>query len=50
LYGYLPERYHWELKEIFADEYKKIPEIVFTKNLKYSLSYFEMNGLLYHRP
>lgn len=50
LYSGLSEKFHWELKKIYADEFKKIPDIVFSKHLKYSLPYFEQNGLLHYRP
>jgi hypothetical protein len=50
LHSHLPESFHDELKRIFAAEYRLLPEAVFSKHLKYSLPYFNMDGLLYHRP
>jgi hypothetical protein len=44
------ERFHWELKQAFADLYKFIHPIIYQKHLKYSLSYFNENGLLHYRP
>jgi hypothetical protein len=50
LYSRLPESYHQLLKQLFAQEYQLLPEAIFGKHLKYSLPYFDMNGLLNHRP
>lgn len=38
------------LKKIYADEFTHIPESVKSKAILHSLPYFEMNGLLLHRP
>ena len=46
----IPERFHWELKQVFADLYKSIHPIIYQKHLKYSLPYFCENGLLHFRP
>ena len=46
----LPEAYHWKLKNIFRPEFEKYPELVYSKHLKYSLHYFEPNGLMRRRP
>jgi hypothetical protein len=50
LYSSLSLSFHQILKELFAEEFKRIPEAVYNKHLKYSLSYFEQNGLLHFRP
>jgi hypothetical protein len=50
LYSSLSLSFHQRLKELFAEEFKRIPEAVYNKHLKYSLSYFEQNGLLHFRP
>lgn len=50
LYAHLPETFHWELKKIYVLEFKRFPELIYSKHLKYSLPYFEENGLLHHRP
>ena len=46
----LPQIFHQKLKYIFQDNFKTIPDSIFSKHIKYSLPYFEVNGLLYHRP
>ena len=46
----LPENFHWELKKIFSKEFDMFPDKLFSKHLKYSLNYFEPNGLIHHRP
>lgn len=46
----LPETFHEELKKIYFNEFKKFPENIYFKHLKYSLPYFEQNGLLHNRP
>lgn len=46
----LPENFHWELKKIFSKEFDMFPDKLFSKHLKYSLNYFEPNGLINHRP
>jgi hypothetical protein len=46
----LPHIFHKKLKYIFKDNFKTIPDSIFSKHIKYSLPYFEVNGLLYHRP
>lgn len=46
----LPERFHFKLKDIYINEYERFPKKTFTKHLKYSLPYFEENGLLHYRP
>lgn len=50
LHSSLPEKYHWELKKIFSTAFDKFPDIIYSKHLKYSLNYFEPNGLIKHRP
>ena len=50
LYSSLSLSFHQRLKELFAEEFKRIPEAVYNKHLIYSLSYFEQNGLLHFRP
>ena len=44
------EKYHLQLKEIFKEEYKLYPGQLYHKSLKYSLPYFDQNGLLRYRP
>jgi hypothetical protein len=44
------ENFHWELKKVFKDSYLSMPDIIYTKHLKYSLPYFDRNGLLDFRP
>jgi len=44
------EMYQLPLKEIFIEEYKLFPDILFHKSLKHSLPYFDQNGLLRYRP
>jgi len=44
------EKYHLQLKEIFKEEYKLFPDLLYHKSLKYSLPYFDQNGLLRYRP
>ncbi len=46
----LPETYHFRLKKIYRKEFQKFPDYVATKHLKYSLPYFEPNGMLHFRP
>lgn len=46
----IPESFHLELKTIFSDAFQHLPEVIYTKHLKYSLPYFNENGLLYFRP
>jgi hypothetical protein len=46
----VPESFHWELKKVFKDAFQRLPEIIFNKHLKYSLPYFNENGLLHYRP
>jgi hypothetical protein len=46
----LPESFHWELKEIFREAFNYLPEVIYSKHLKYSLNYFNENGLLHFRP
>jgi hypothetical protein len=46
----IPESFHWELKKVFKDAFQCLPEVIYTKHLKYSLPYFNMNGLLHFRP
>lgn len=50
LFSSLPESFHQNLKSIFFKEFEKLPNIVYQKHLKYSLPYFEQNGLVYYRP
>jgi F0F1-type ATP synthase delta subunit len=50
LHTNLPETFHQNLKNIFIEEFQKIPNIVYQKHLKYSLPYFEQNGLIFLRP
>ena len=45
----LPEKYHWDLKQIFSNEFEIFPDKLYSKHLKYSLNYFEPNGLINHR-
>lgn len=42
--------FHWDLKDIFSNDFAKIPDLVFSKHLKYSLPYFDNNGLHNYRP
>jgi hypothetical protein len=46
----LPDTFHVKLKYIFQDNFRDIPDSIFSKHIRYSLPYFEVNGLLYHRP
>lgn len=46
----LPYFFHKKLKDIFQDNFKAMPDSIFSKHIKHSLPYFEVNGLLYHRP
>jgi hypothetical protein len=46
----LPETFHKELKKIYFEEFKSFPDNIYTKHLKYSLPYFDQNGLIHHRP
>ena len=50
IHSTLPERFHWELKQVFSDLYKTIHPTIYRKHLKYSLPYFNQNGLLHFRP
>jgi len=50
IHSTLPERFHWGLKQVFADLYKTIHPSIYQKHLKYSLPYFCENGLLHFRP
>jgi hypothetical protein len=50
VYSSLPESFHWELKKVFKDAFQSLPGIIYTKPLKYSLPYFNENGLLHFRP
>jgi hypothetical protein len=50
IYSSLPETFHWDLKQIYKEEFKRFPESLFSKHLKYSLPYFNENGLLHYRP
>ena len=49
-YSSLSLNYHLELKNIFKEEFSKIPKNVFEKPLQYALPYFSANGLLLYRP
>jgi len=44
------ESHHWKLKKIFETDYRRLPETIYSKHLKYSLPYFECNGMLVQRP
>lgn len=46
----IPESFHWELKKVFKNSFQCLPDIIYTKHLKYSLPYFNENGLLHFRP
>jgi hypothetical protein len=46
----IPVSYHDGLKEIYRKDFEKFPAIIMNKHIKYSLPYFEENGLLRHRP
>jgi hypothetical protein len=46
----ISESYHWELKKLFRDTFLGLPDIIYVKHLKYSLPYFNQNGLLQFRP
>jgi hypothetical protein len=46
----LAATFHVALKEIYAASFEKINEALFLKDLKYTLPYVEVNGLLFHRP
>jgi hypothetical protein len=50
LHSAIPENFHWELKQAFADLYKNIHPTIYQKHLKYSMPYFCVNGLLHFRP
>ncbi len=50
LHATLSESFHWELKSLYKEEFDRLPDLVFLKNLRYSLPYFECNGMLYYRP
>jgi hypothetical protein len=38
------------LKKVYKDSYLSMPDMIYTKHLKYSLPYFDRNGLLHYRP
>lgn len=42
--------YHSKLKNIFVEEFSKLPKNIFEKPLQHSLPYFSANGLLLYRP
>jgi hypothetical protein len=44
------ESHHWKIKKIFEKDYRRLPEAIYSKHLKYSLPYFECNGMLVQRP
>jgi tetratricopeptide (TPR) repeat protein len=46
----LPYFFHKKLKDIFQDNFNLMPSSIFSKHIKHCLPYFEVNGLLYHRP
>lgn len=50
VYSAISESLHRDLKEVFSDLYRTIPPMVYQKHLKYSLPYFNENGLLHYRP
>lgn len=50
IYTSVPIDFHEKLKEIFNHLYKPIPSSIRQKHLKYSLPYFDENGLLHYRP
>ncbi len=50
IYADINNKYHLALKAIFIEEFNHLPSIIFDKNLLHSLSYFESNGLMFHRP
>ena len=50
IYADINSKYHLALKEIFIEEFKQFPAILFEKPILQSLPYFESNGLLFHRP
>jgi len=50
IYSRVPVSFHWELKSLFKDAFMHLPEQVYKKHLKYSLPYFNENGLLNWRP
>jgi hypothetical protein len=50
IFSKISENYHWDLKKVFIDMFRKLPESVYKKHLKYSLPYFNENGLLHYRP
>lgn len=50
VYSSIPIEYHEKLKNVFIELYKAIPPLVYKKHLKYSLPYFNENGLLHFRP
>ena len=43
-------KYHLILKTIFNEEFSTLPNYLFEKPLKKSLTYFEPNGLVHYRP
>jgi hypothetical protein len=44
------DMYQLPLKEIFLEEYKLFPDLLYHKSLKHSLPYFDQNCLLRYRP
>ena len=50
LYSAITEDFHHRLKKIFHADFNELPPIIYTKHLKYSLPYFDCNGLLNQRP
>lgn len=46
----LDESFHWDLKNLFKEDYSRFPDILYSKHLKYSLPYFEQNGMVHYRP
>ena len=46
----LSESFHRNLKKIFKNEFEKFPQYVAQRHLRYSLPYFEPNGMLHIRP
>ena len=43
-------QFHWDLKKVFINEFKFLPEIIYSKHLKYSLPYFDQNGAITNIP
>jgi hypothetical protein len=50
LYSSLPEKFHWNLKDLYKEDYKRLPDNIYQKHLSYSMPYFNENGLLHFRP